>query len=90
MEGIMSAIKVTTKRQATLSAEFCRELGIKPGDEINVERRLMGGERVWILQPATPSLSWFGSLKKYTRHKSHDMEDIRKSIGRGLGREKSR
>ena len=86
----MSAIKVTAKRQATLPVEFCRELGIKPGDGINVEKRMMGKERVWILQPASPSLSWFGSLKKYARNKSHDLADIRKSIGRGLGKEKSR
>lgn len=86
----MSAIKVTAKRQATLPVEFCRELGIKPGDEINVEKRMMGKERVWLLQPASSSLSWFGSLKKYTQNKSHDMADIRKSIGRGLGKEKSR
>lgn len=86
----MSTIKVTAKRQATLSVEFCRELGIKPGDEINVEKRLMGNERVWILQPATPSLAWFGSLKKYAGNKSHDLADIRESIGRGLEKEKSR
>ena len=85
----MSAIKVTAKRQATLSVEFCRELGIKPGDEINVERCVMGSERVWILRPSSPSLSWFGSLKKYAQHKSHDMETIRKSIGRGVGKDKS-
>ena len=84
----MSAIKVTAKRQATLSVEFCRDLGIKPGDEINVEKRMMGNERVWVLKPNSPSLSWFGSLKKYTRNKSHDMGDIRKSIGRGLGKDK--
>ena len=85
----MSAIKVTTKRQATLSVELCRELGIKPGDKINVERAVVGNERVWVLRPSSQSLSWFGSLKKYTRNKSHDMKKIRKSIGRGLAKDKS-
>ena len=85
----MSAIKVTAKRQATLSVELCRELGIKPGDKIDIERTVVGNERVWVLRPSSPSLSWFGSLKKYTRNKSHDMEDIRKSIGRGLAKDKS-
>ena len=86
----MSAIKVTAKRQDTLSVELSRELGIKPGDKINIERTVVGNERVWVLRPSSPSLSWFGSLKKYARNKSHDMDDIRKSIGRGLAKDKSR
>ncbi|MCX6935709.1 MAG: hypothetical protein NTZ01_05920 [Verrucomicrobia bacterium] len=35
--------------------------------------------------------AWFGSLKKYakTAKGKHDMESIRQSIGRGIGRERA-
>jgi bifunctional DNA-binding transcriptional regulator/antitoxin component of YhaV-PrlF toxin-antitoxin module len=86
----MSIIKITTKRQATLPVELCRELGVRPGDELRIEKKFVRGERVWTLQPNSPPDSWFGSLRKYARGKSHSPESIRKSIGKGLAREKGR
>lgn len=84
----MASIKLTSKRQATLPVELCREMGIKPGDELKVEKRLVGRERVWTLRPASNSLDWYGSLSEYAKGKSHDLSEIRKSIGKGLGKEK--
>jgi bifunctional DNA-binding transcriptional regulator/antitoxin component of YhaV-PrlF toxin-antitoxin module len=86
----MSTIKITTKRQATLPVELCRELGVRPGDELRIEKKLIRGERVWTLQPGSPPDSWFGSLRKYARGKSHSLESIRGSIGKRLAKEKSR
>lgn len=37
----MGQMKVTSKRQATLPAALCRDLGIEPGDTIQVERPLV-------------------------------------------------
>jgi len=85
----MSTIKITAKRQATLPVELCREMGVKPGDEIAVEKKLVDGQRVWTLVPKASSFDWFGSLKSYAQNKSHDLTDIRKSVGRGLGGNKA-
>ena len=84
----MSTIKITAKRQATFPVAVCRELGVSPGDELSVEKRLVDGKNVWVLAPPARSLSWIGAAKKYAIGKSHDMADIRKSIGRGLAKEK--
>ncbi len=81
----MSKIKITSKRQATLPVDLCREMGIKPGDEISVEKRIVEGQRLWTLSPKSQSYDWFGSLKAFAQNKSHDLADIRRSIGKGVG-----
>ena len=79
----MASLKVTTKRQATLPRALCDELGVRPGDRIEAERRVVNGETVWVLRGARPDWSWFGAASKYGRRKSHRWEDIRRSINRG-------
>jgi bifunctional DNA-binding transcriptional regulator/antitoxin component of YhaV-PrlF toxin-antitoxin module len=82
----MSAIKLTSKRQATLPKTLCEEMGIHNGDTIQVEPATVKGKRVWVLvPPQTPTTPWFGCLRKYAKGKSHDMKAIRKSIERGWG-----
>lgn len=44
-------VKVTGKRQITLPAEMCRDLGIVRGDELEIER-VEGG--IWI-KPTVPA-----------------------------------
>lgn len=78
-------IRLTSKRQATLPVQLCRELGLQPGDELIVERQKNDEGDVWILKlKPQHSQTWFGRLNKYATGKSHDMEDIRQSIGPGL------
>lgn len=79
-------IKLTSKRQATFPVQLCREMGIKPGDDLVLERKETDEGLVWILrtQPRHSS-SWFGRLNRYSKGKSHDMEAIRESIGSSLG-----
>lgn len=81
---VVRSAKLTAKRQATLPAELCRDLGVGPGDRLLLERRLVDGESVWVIQAETPhvEMPWFGALRGYANGKSHDMEDIRRSIGR--------
>jgi len=76
----MATIKITSKRQATLPAELCRDIGIGPGDELVVEQKIVKGELVWILRPRESKLEWIGALRKYAQNKSHETEDIRRSI----------
>ena len=82
----MSIITLTSKRQATLPVELCKEFGIHPGDKLSLEKKVLQGKGFWILMPLHPKTEWFGSLKKYAEKKSHHLSDIRKSIGKGLKR----
>ena len=79
----MASLAVTAKRQATLPVALCDELGVKPGDKIEAERRVVNGETVWVLRSRKPNWSWFGSAKKYGTKRSHRWRDIRCSIMRG-------
>jgi len=81
----MASLKITTKRQATLPAALCDELGVKPGDRIEAKRRIVGGETVWVLRGPKPDWSWFGAARKYAKGKSHRWEDVQRSIDRGWG-----
>ena len=79
----MHVVTITTKRQATLPAALCKELGLAPGEKVAVERRLVGKETVWVLKGPGPDWSWVGSLRPYAKGKSHRLSDIRRSIARG-------
>jgi bifunctional DNA-binding transcriptional regulator/antitoxin component of YhaV-PrlF toxin-antitoxin module len=81
----MASLTVTAKRQATLPAALCEELGVKAGDKIEAERRVVNGETLWVLRGCKPDWSWFGSARKYGKGKSHRWKDIRRSIARGWG-----
>jgi len=79
----MSAIRITTKRQATLPKALCDEMALRPGDTVIVKKKVIAGKPFWCLTPAErPSGSWFGSLRKYARGKRHDMATIRKHIAK--------
>ncbi|MBI4309169.1 MAG: AbrB/MazE/SpoVT family DNA-binding domain-containing protein [Candidatus Omnitrophica bacterium] len=73
-------IRMTSKRQATFPAELCEDMGISPGDELIVEHKLIKGELVWVLKSAGNKLEWMGALRKYAQNRSHDMDDIRRSV----------
>jgi len=79
---MLGAIKLTSKRQATFPAAMCRELGVKPGDELILERRTIDGQMAWILQtPRATAWPWYGRLRRYAKGKAHDLESIRRSVG---------
>ncbi len=82
----MQTIKLTSKRQATFPVEVCKDLGVGPGDEIFLERAIVGGERSWIMRTRQPDTGWYASLQKYTSGKSHEMDEMRNSIGKGIGK----
>ncbi len=50
----MHVVTLTAKRQATLPAALCKELGLAPGAKVTVERRLIGKETVWVLKGPGP------------------------------------
>lgn len=76
-------IKLTTKRQATFPVALCRELGVRAGDRLVLERREIDGETVWLVRKPHPDWSWAGSLREYGSDRSHDWEAIERSIERG-------
>jgi bifunctional DNA-binding transcriptional regulator/antitoxin component of YhaV-PrlF toxin-antitoxin module len=79
----MHVVTITAKRQATLPAALCQELGLAPGAKVGVERRLVGKQIVWVLKGPGPDWSWVGSLRPYAKGKSHRLSDIRRSIAKG-------
>jgi AbrB family looped-hinge helix DNA binding protein len=81
----MPTITLTAKRQVTFPKEVCEELHIEPGDRLNIERHVIGGESVWILRPGKVDWSWMGSVP-VSAEIGHDMDDIRASIARGRKR----
>ena len=83
---MIGTIKLTSKRQATFPVGLCRELGVKPGDELVVERRSVDGRAAWFLsRPKANPASWFGSLRAYAKGKTHDLESMRANIARRRG-----
>jgi len=82
----IKTVRLTSKRQATLPVQLCEELGVKPGDEIILERQKSKDEITWLLKPKKKTQSrWFAQLKKYAKDKEHDMASIRGSIGVKIG-----
>jgi len=82
----MLKIKVSTKRQATFPKQVCESMGLKPGDDLYLDRRVENHREVWVLTPATKAARpWFGSLREYASGKTHDMDSIRESIGTQRG-----
>ena len=83
---VMETITLTSKRQATLPAKLCEEIGVKPGDKLVLQRQIIDNKPAWVLRtPTTLEMPWLGSLHEYADEKSHDMDDIRASIGRSIG-----
>jgi bifunctional DNA-binding transcriptional regulator/antitoxin component of YhaV-PrlF toxin-antitoxin module len=83
-------ISLTAKRQATLPAEVCEELGLEPGDKVGLERRLVDGEAVWILRAPGRDWSWFGAAKRYAKDKSHRWQTIERRIAEAMADDDSR
>ena len=79
----MPALKITTKRQATLPAAVCEELGVGPGERITLERRVIDGETVWVLRGRRLDWSWVGAARRYGKGKSHRWSDVKRGIARG-------
>ena len=78
-------IKLTSKRQATLPAELCKDLALEPGDEIELCPVLNKGKPQWIMQKRElPVRHWQGTLRKYADGVSnHSIDAIRESILKG-------
>ena len=79
----MSTMTLTSKRQATLPVDLCRELGVMPGEKIELDRRVVDGETVWVLRGHRLDWSWFGAARRYGKGKKHRWTEIRRSIERG-------
>ena len=79
----MQTMTITSKRQATLPAALCRELGLKPGGKVDLDRRVVGGETVWLLRGRRLDWSWFGAARRYGKGRRHRWAAVRRSIERG-------
>lgn len=77
-----NTIKLTAKRQATFPVEVCEQLGLQPGDEIDLVPRVEEEGKYWVIQKhEAPTRQWMGSLRKYGKRASdHSIDAIRESI----------
>ncbi len=82
----MKRVHLTAKRQATFPASLCDELGVGPGDDVLVERRIVGKQLVWVLRGRKPDWSWVGAARKYAEGKSHRWTDVEQAIAEGWAR----
>ena len=62
---------------------LCRELGLKPGSRVTLERRTLDGEAVWVIRGPAPDWSWVGAARHYATGKSNRWTDVKRSIARG-------
>lgn len=78
-------VKLTSKRQATFPASVCEQLGLQPGDEIQLRPKVENGEQFWVIQKSDkPQRPWLGALRAYAENvDTHSMETIRESIAKG-------
>jgi len=79
----MRTMSITAKRQATLPAALCEELGVGPGSRVTLERRVIDGETVWVLRGRSLDWSWFGAARRYAKGRSHRWADVKRNIARG-------
>lgn len=80
----MPQIKLTSKRQVTFPKEACDALRVNPGDIIEMESRIVDGEKVYILRPKSHERPWLGCLAgKIKPVTDYSMDAIRESIARG-------
>lgn len=83
----MATIKLTAKRQATLPAEVCKDLGINSGDSLELLPLRHKNETVWILKPTAKAKSqWIGLLSKYagTTKRPWTREEHGDAVGRAM------
>jgi bifunctional DNA-binding transcriptional regulator/antitoxin component of YhaV-PrlF toxin-antitoxin module len=80
-----ATVKLTSKRQATFPVEVCENLGVGPGDEIELVPRVEEGERLWVLRKrSAPERPWLGVLHDYAGNaEDHSIEAVRESIRKG-------
>ncbi len=63
---LVMKVKMTAKRQATFPAELCRELGLKPGDTLDLESHFEEGRKFWTLRRSGETeRPWLGALRSY-------------------------
>lgn len=81
----MTMMTLTAKRQATFPKDACEAMGLKPGDQIELEPRVEGGTRVWVLRPRpNRTRDWVGVLGSRARKvQDHSMAAVRRSIAAG-------
>lgn len=83
-------IKLTSKNQATFPKALLEEMHAHPGERLGVVREVRNGRVGYRLLPPGGDWSWIGSARPRAKGESHRMEDIRRSIGRAIGKQKGR
>jgi len=83
----MSRITLDENGSAILPATLCKEMGLRPGDEIDVEARVIDGGRAWLLRRSEPDFSWIGSLKNHIKNHDHEPSDTDLIVEKAIAQE---
>ncbi len=83
----MSLVTLEKDGKAVLPAKLCREMGLQPGDEVEVKMRVIDGKSGWLLQRREPDFSWIGSLKDHVKNRDHDLSRVDEVVEMAIARE---
>ena len=78
----MVRLKITAKGQVTLKREVLDHLGVRPGDEIEVDLLPKGGGRFHAVELKRPIENFFGSFA-YKADRAYTIEEINQAIEAG-------
>src|SRR5260370_17125516 len=69
--------------QERLPAALCKELGLRPGSRVVLQRRVIDGDTGGVLRSRKPDWSWIGAARRYAKGKSHRLPDVKRTTARG-------
>lgn len=82
----MVRLKVTAKGQVTLKKEVLEHLGVKPGDEIDIDLEPLRRATIHPIAGKLPIEALFGMFENKTG-RSYSIEEINEAIAAGYARE---
>jgi len=83
----MLQITLEKDGRAVLPAVLCQEMGLNPGDEVEVKIKVVDGKPGLLLRRLNPDFSWIGSLKGHVKNRDHDLSESDKIIEKTMARE---
>ncbi|KAA0700485.1 AbrB/MazE/SpoVT family DNA-binding domain-containing protein [Neorhizobium sp. P12A] len=82
----MVRLKVTAKGQVTLRREVLDHLGVRPGDEIEIDLLAKGNGNIHAVKPRQPIKKLFGMFA-HKAVRAYSIEEINEAIEAGYARE---
>jgi len=81
----MATLRISSKGQVTFKQSVLRHLGLKPGDQVQVELLPESGVSLRPIHPTGSVDALFGLLKDEGRSEAATIEEIEQAIADGWG-----